>query len=102
MFQEWKGIKVWRSKKGTFSYEVIVPKSVAKQIHHLPVQIGGRVLEKVAALAAEPRPAACRKLVAGDDLYWLRVGDYRIVYFVDDGSQRVVISRVAHRREVYQ
>lgn len=83
-------------------YEVVVPKSVAKQIHHLPVRIRGRVLEKVTALAAEPRPAACRKLVTEEDLYRLRVGDYRIVYLVDDGSQRVVISRVAHRREVYR
>jgi mRNA interferase RelE/StbE len=83
-------------------YEVVVPKSVTKQIRHLPVQVRGRVLEKVATLAAEPRPAACRKLVAEDDLYRLRVGDYRIVYFVDDSSQRVVISRVAHRREVYR
>ena len=83
-------------------YEVAVPKSVTKQIRHLPVQVRGRVLEKVAALAAEPRPAACRKLIAEDDLYRLRVGDYRIVYFVDDSNQRVVISRVAHRRDVYR
>ena len=83
-------------------YEVVVPKSVTKRIRHLPVQVRGRVLEKVAALAVEPRPAACRKLVAEDDLYRLRVGDYRIVYFVDDDSQKVVISRVAHRREVYR
>jgi mRNA interferase RelE/StbE len=83
-------------------YEVVVPKSVSKQIRHLSTQSRGRVLEKVAALAAEPRPATCRKLTAEDDLYRLRVGDYRIVYFVDDGNQRVVISRVAHRREVYR
>ena len=83
-------------------YEVVVPKSVAKQIRHLPVQVRGRVLEKVAALAKEPRLAVCRKLVAEDDLYRLRVGDYRIVYSVDDDNQRVVISRVAHRREVYR
>ena len=54
------------------------------------------------ALATETRPAACRKLVAEDDLYRLRVEDYRIIYFIDDGNQRVVISRVAHRREVYR
>jgi mRNA interferase RelE/StbE len=83
-------------------YEVVVPKSVAKQIRHLPVQVRDRVLEKIAALAAEPRPAATRKLVTEDDLYRLRIGDYRIVYFVDDDKQRVVISRVAHRREVYR
>ncbi len=83
-------------------YEVVVPKSVAKQIRHLPTQVRGRVLAKVTALATEPRPAACRKLVAEEDLYRLRIGDYRIVYLVDDDNQKVVISRVAHRREVYR
>jgi mRNA interferase RelE/StbE len=82
-------------------YEVIVPQSVVKQIARLPDQVRERVVTKLTELEESPRPSDCRKLETEESLYRLRVGDYR-AYAVDDTNKKVVISRVAHRREVYR
>mgnify|MGYP001146854820 CR=1 FL=1 len=52
-------------------------------------------------LAEDPRPPAARKL-QGRDGYRVRVGDYRILYTIDDGVLLVVIVTVGHRRDVYR
>jgi len=83
-------------------YEVILPKSVGKQIRKLSPKVRERALQRLAELGDEPRPPGCRKLVAEEDLYRVRIGAYRAIYFIDDDAKRVVIVRVAHRREVYR
>jgi len=60
-----------------------------------------RVNTAIDGLALEPRPAGVVRLAGSDD-YRIRVGDYRIVYAVDDGDRVVIIARIAHRREVYR
>jgi mRNA interferase RelE/StbE len=67
----------------------------------LPEQVFDRVDTAIQALADEPRPPASGKL-SGRDEYRVRVGDYRIVYAVDDEQMLVEVLRVAHRREVYR
>lgn len=59
-----------------------------------------RIDAAIKALGGDPRPPQAIKLV-GVDAMRLRVGDYRIVYLIDDTIQVVAVSRVAHRREVY-
>lgn len=61
-----------------------------------------RIIVAVEALADEPRPQGCRKLVGSDDLYRIRVGDYRVIYSVDDRLLVVGVERVRHRKEVYE
>ena len=56
---------------------------------------------KARALAETPRPRGCKKLQGGEKEYRIRVGDYRIVYMIDDRAKAVDITRIAHRREVY-
>ena len=53
-------------------------------------------------LAHHPRPDGCRKLQGSDDAYRIRVGDYRVIYTVDDAVLIVAVERVSHRREVYR
>jgi mRNA interferase RelE/StbE len=60
-----------------------------------------RVRRAIDALAADPRPVGCVKL-AGRDHYRIRVGDYRIVYAVDDDARLVIVARIARLREVYR
>lgn len=83
-------------------YDVILPKSVSKQIGKLHPKVRERVLQRLAELGDEPRPPGCRKSVTEEDLYRVRIGAYRVIYFIDDDARRVVIVRVAHRREVYR
>jgi mRNA interferase RelE/StbE len=69
----------------------------------LPAALFHRVIAAIRALAATPRPAGCRKLQSsGHDDYRLRVGDYRVLYEVDDTARLVRIMRVRHRREAYR
>ena len=59
-----------------------------------------RLDSAIKTLADDPRPPRATKLV-GVDAMRLRVGDYRVVYVIDDTIQVVAVTRVAHRREVY-
>jgi mRNA interferase RelE/StbE len=60
-----------------------------------------RVFARFERLAAFPRPPGCKKLKGGDTQWRIRVGDYRIVYEIDDTAKTVDVTRIAHRREVY-
>jgi len=53
-------------------------------------------------LAAEPRPDACRKLVTEENLWRVRVGDYRVIYSIDDAAGVVQIISVRHRSKAYE
>ena len=59
-----------------------------------------RITAAVRSLAEDPRSAAATKLV-GQDAWRLRVGDYRVVYLIEEAVLVVTITRIAHRREVY-
>ena len=60
-----------------------------------------RIIERVEELASNPRPAGVKKLVSEDNLYRVRVGEYRAVYQIRDRELVVLIVKVGHRREVY-
>ena len=61
-----------------------------------------RVVARIRALAAEPRPAGAQKLAGSAAHYRLRQGDFRVLYEVDDRQRRVVVVKIGHRREVYR
>jgi mRNA interferase RelE/StbE len=61
-----------------------------------------RIDRKILALAENPRPHGCKKLRGYKDQWRIRVGDWRVLYAVDDAVKLVSITRVAHRREVYE
>ena len=67
--------------------------------------LSGRILQridrKIRALAEDPRPRGVEKLEGASNLYRVRVGDYRILYEIEDARLLVVLVRVRHRREVY-
>ena len=59
-------------------------------------------MEKIETLALNPRPTGCKKLSGAKDLWRLRVGDYRMVYKIDDARRIVDIAVIRHRRDVYR
>jgi mRNA interferase RelE/StbE len=59
-------------------------------------------MRKVEGLAAEPRPSGCRKLVGRNNLWRIRVGDYRVIYAVDDDRRLVDVNAVRHRSKAYE
>jgi mRNA interferase RelE/StbE len=83
------------------SYELAFKKSVAKDLRNLPKQDVRRILQRIRALADEPRPAGCEKL-SGQERYRVRQGLYRIVYEIQEAVLLVLVVKVAHRRDVYR
>jgi mRNA interferase RelE/StbE len=83
-------------------YEVRFRKSAEKDLQRLDTTVQRRVLRATEALADEPRPTGCKKLHGSDAAFRIRIGDYRVIYTVDDGILVVAIERIRHRREVYR
>lgn len=66
------------------------------------VKLKTRLDDSLESLATDPRPPGCRKLAGTSDRYRIRVGDYRMIYSVDDGKVTVLVLAIGHRREVYE
>lgn len=76
---------------------------VEKEIADLPRGMRERVIEAIRKLGEDPRPRGARKLAGEMRGAWrIRVGDYRVLYDVDDQEQVVIILAVLHRREAYR
>ncbi|MEH2383859.1 MAG: type II toxin-antitoxin system RelE/ParE family toxin [Nostoc sp.] len=83
------------------SYEVKFSRGAKKQFRKLPIDVQQRIQTKINDLAIEPRPNGVKKLQDDDNSYRVRVGDYRVVYEVDDDVLIVTVIKVGHRSEIY-
>jgi len=83
-------------------YAITFARSARKELEALSRPIVARVLNRIEALSLDPRPSGCRKLVGQGNLWRLRVGDYRVIYEIDDGRQTVDISAIRHRSDAYR
>ena len=82
-------------------YEIEVRASAEHDLFKLQSGILKRVDKKIRSLKNDPRPSGVLKL-HGEGGWRLRVGDWRIIYDIDDRMRKVFVSRVRHRSEVYQ
>ncbi len=83
-------------------YSVEVKPSARKELEALPDSVLARVVHRIESLGHAPRPAGCRKLKGYKDQWRIRAGDWRVVYIIDDAAELIRITRIAHRREVYE
>jgi mRNA interferase RelE/StbE len=84
------------------SYDVVLTSSAEKELRKLSRQLIARIVPRLEDLASNPRPSGCKKLQGGDREWRIRVGDYRVVYTIDDAKLLVEVTRVRHRSDVYQ
>ncbi|MEH2059199.1 MAG: type II toxin-antitoxin system RelE/ParE family toxin [Nostoc sp.] len=84
------------------SYEVKFSKGAKKQFRKLPLDVQERIQTKINDLAIEPHPNGVKKLQGDDNSYRIRVGDYRVVYELDDDVLIVTVIKVGHRSEIYK
>jgi mRNA interferase RelE/StbE len=84
------------------TYQIEFTKQAAKQFKVLPDLEQQRISTKIDALAIEPRAVGAVKLVGAEDLYRIRVGDYRIIYNIQDDLLLVLVVKIGHRRDVYR
>lgn len=82
-------------------YQVHIENRERKQSLAFPQTQLDRILEAIVRLAENPRPVGVRKL--SDRPGWrIRIGEYRILYEVDDEAREIRVFRIAHRREAYR
>ncbi len=85
---------------GVSAYRIELRPAAVRALRKLGPQVRGRVQGAIALLAQDPRPPGARALQGRPGLR-VRVGDYRIVYAVQDDVLLVVVVRLGHRRDVY-
>jgi mRNA interferase RelE/StbE len=83
-------------------YTVNFVNSSAKEFRELPAVVKARISLAIDALELSPRPTGVKKLHNEKNLYRIRVGDFRIVYQIDDGEKTILVTRIRHRKEVYR
>ena len=84
------------------TYEVQISRTAERQLGRLDRGTRGRVAAAMLALAENPRPRGCRKLLGYNDVFRIRVGRYRLLYSVSGATVVIVILKVGHRRNVYR
>jgi mRNA interferase RelE/StbE len=84
------------------SFRVVPKPSVEKDLRSLPKSIIARVMKQIEELGIDPHLRKAVKLEGGEDLYRIRVGDYRIIYGIDHAAKLVTVHYVRHRRDVYR
>ena len=83
-------------------YEVLLSKAARKQLGTLPAFIHNKIIEDISALAASPRPAGCKKLTGYNNSWRIRIGDYMVIYEVEDKILRILVIAIGHRKDVYE
>jgi mRNA interferase RelE/StbE len=81
-------------------YEVVIKRSVYKDLRPIPKPDVKRIMARIGSLADEPRPIGCEKL-SGQERYRLRHGVYRIIYAIEDNRLIVTVVKIGHRSQVY-
>ncbi len=83
------------------SYTLILTRTTLNDLDSVPLEISQRASSKIDSLAEVPRPKVSKKLKGAESIYRIRIGDWRVLYAVDDRIREIIIHRVSHRSEVY-
>jgi len=82
-------------------YKISIQRRAQKELSQLPPGAYEQVREAIFALAHNPRPIGCQKLTARAG-WRIRVGDFRIIYEIDDKQQKIEVFHLGHRRDIYR
>jgi mRNA interferase RelE/StbE len=83
------------------SYAVFILRRAQRELAKLPTDSYERTKEAIRRLGEDPRPSGCKKLT-GREGWRIRVGNYRVIYEIDDEVRTVTIFHIGHRRDVYR
>ncbi|MBI2313018.1 MAG: type II toxin-antitoxin system RelE/ParE family toxin [Betaproteobacteria bacterium] len=85
------------------AYRLLIKASAAKEIEAVDGKADRRrVVERIQALAGDPRPQGAEKLAGHSDRYRARQGRYRVVYLIDDGRREITVFKIGRREEAYR
>ncbi len=83
------------------NYTVFILRRAQKELGELPAEAYDRARNIIIALAQDPRPPGCIKLTSREG-WRIRIGDYRVIYEIDDKQRIVTVLAMGHRRDVYR
>ena len=83
-------------------YKIVIKKSAAKQITAVPKSVKESIFEHIFELSEEPRPPGCKKLKGEENAWRIRIGNWRVVYTIEDEILTIEVIKVAHRKDVYK
>ena len=83
-------------------YLITFNRSAEKELDSLDATLIRRIVPKIDALAKEPRPHGCRKLHGEKEMWRIRIGDYRVIYTINDAERTIDITGVRHRSKAYE
>jgi mRNA interferase RelE/StbE len=85
------------------AYRPLIKASAGRELERLGTKSDRRrIVERVQALAHDPRPHGCEKLAGYSDRFRIRQGNYRVVYLVDDQQHEATIFRIGDRKDIYR
>ncbi len=82
-------------------YKIVFKPSVEKDLRYLPQTVFARILKKIQELKNNPISSVSIKITGAENLYRVRIGDYRVVYGINKDKMEVIIHYIRHRRDVY-
>ncbi len=84
-------------------YRLVIKSSAAKELEAVGQKVDrARLVASIQELATQPKPVGAEKLSGHIDLYRIRVGNYHVVYEIDNGQIVVTVIKVGHRKEIYR
>jgi mRNA interferase RelE/StbE len=83
-------------------YSVVFARSARKELQNLDPPVARRILKQIETLVGNPRPSGVAKLEGANDLWRVRVGEWRVVYRISDRERLVDVIAVRHRRDAYR
>ncbi len=89
-------------KKAHKKWRIHINKQPQRTLRRLPKNLGQRIDRAILDLADNPRPANSRKLIGFADTYRIRVGDWRIIYTIQDDQLLILVIRIAPRGSAYR
>ena len=83
-------------------YEVYLERAAERDLKKLSAKDFRSIISRLKPLSRTPRPSGCHKITGSKSDWRIRVGDYRIIYEINDEAKTVKVMRIRHRREVYR
>ena len=83
-------------------YEILLERRAERDIKKLSIEIFQRIIPRIKALAENPKPPGSRKITGSKSDWRIRIGEYRVIYEVDEKSRVVKVMRIRHRKDIYR
>lgn len=83
-------------------YKISITKQALKELEHLPKKETQQISKAIDGLSNNPRPSGCKKLKGESEYMWrIRVGNYRVIYTIDDQVKIIDVRKIGHRKDIY-